>query len=351
VRIEVDEELPRVLRDLAVERQHDVGDAQPGRRSRAVGSDVGQDYAPGLTEAEAGGEGRGDRLRDHADLAAPHAPRLAELVDDRAHDVAGGGEPDAFAASALGEDEGIDAHDLPFRVEEGAAAVARIDGRIRLDVDHPSVGLDLPCHRAHHAERHRAVQAERAAEGDDDLALPQGLRVAEGKEGEAGLHDLQEREVALLVDADHLGADDTARRLEDGAGGHGLGARRSQHDLHPARAGHDVRVGDDVAVRADEHARSARLLRGQERPLAGGIAGRVGGGQHLHHGRPDARHQPLDGGAEADEIRRRRRFDRRGQRPPRRRLGLRLRSRGDGESARDGQRPPRQSSGPHGNGW
>ena len=60
----------------------------------------------------------------------------------------------------------------------------------------------------------------------DDLALPQGLRIAQGQEGEPGLDDLEEREIALLVDADDLRADGAAGRLDDGARRHGLGGGR-----------------------------------------------------------------------------------------------------------------------------
>jgi hypothetical protein len=102
VPVEVHHELPGVLRDLAVEVEHDVAHAQSGRVPRSVGLHVAEDHAPRLAQPEAGGQRRGDGLGHHADLAAPYAPRLAELVHDRAHDVAGRGEPDAFAASAPG---------------------------------------------------------------------------------------------------------------------------------------------------------------------------------------------------------------------------------------------------------
>ena len=43
------------------------------------------------------------------------------------------GETDANVAAALAENGGVDADHFPFQVEEGAAGVARVDGRVGLD--------------------------------------------------------------------------------------------------------------------------------------------------------------------------------------------------------------------------
>jgi hypothetical protein len=104
--------------------------------------------------------------RAHADLAAPHAAVLPDLLEHVADDVGGRREAESFVAARLREDQRVDPDDFSVHVHERTAAVARVDGRVRLQVDHRVVRLELPRDGADHAKRHGAVEPHRAAEGE-----------------------------------------------------------------------------------------------------------------------------------------------------------------------------------------
>src|SRR5271157_1414145 len=136
-----------------------------------------------------------------------HVTFGANLVVDVAHDVAGNGEAESFIAARLRQDESIDADDAAVDIHQRPAAVAWIDGSVRLDEDGGIVGIDLPRCRADHAHRDGVLQSQRAAEGEDDLSLSQLVGVGELKRRQAGHVNLQHREIGLAVKADELGFD------------------------------------------------------------------------------------------------------------------------------------------------
>ena len=78
------------------------------------------------------GDLRRERLDLHAEIAPVNRALVDELIHDRLGCVAGNGESDALRAAALRLDRGVDADDSAFQVDKWAAAIARIDGGIRL---------------------------------------------------------------------------------------------------------------------------------------------------------------------------------------------------------------------------
>ena len=134
-------------------------DCSPARAAGPPGTTSARTTPPSRGEAEAAASSRRDRLRAHADVAAAHAAVLADLLEDVADDVARRGEAEALVAAGLREDQRVDADEPALGVDQRPAAVARIDGRVGLDVDHRVVGLELPRHRADDAQRHRVVEA------------------------------------------------------------------------------------------------------------------------------------------------------------------------------------------------
>ena len=80
-------------------------------------------------------------------------------------------KPKPFAAARLRQDERIDAHYAAIHVHQRAAAVAGIDGRIRLYVGRRIVFAHLPRRGAHHAHGDGVLQPLRAAEGKHHLSL------------------------------------------------------------------------------------------------------------------------------------------------------------------------------------
>ena len=67
----------------------------------------------------------------------------------------------------------------PGGVHQRAAAAARVDRRVGLDVDHRVVGFELAADGAHHAHRHGVVETERAAEGEHQLPGAQRVGIAQ----------------------------------------------------------------------------------------------------------------------------------------------------------------------------
>ena len=85
-----------------------------------------------LVEAEALGHVRGDALHGDAELAAAHLAVVHELGHDRLRHARGDREADADVAARGRQDLGVDAHELAGGVDEGAARVALVDGRVGL---------------------------------------------------------------------------------------------------------------------------------------------------------------------------------------------------------------------------
>ena len=93
-------------------------------------------------------------------------------------------EPDAARSRADGR---VDPDHLAARVDERPAAVAEIDGRVRLDVVVEARVEQLAPDEADDADRDRVHVAERVADGADPFADPQIVGVAERRPaGESG---------------------------------------------------------------------------------------------------------------------------------------------------------------------
>ncbi len=173
--------------------------------------------------------------------------------------------------AAGGGDRGVDADDLAAQVDQRAAGVAGVDGRVGLHgVDVGGVvgrlpRRDRPVERADDAGGHRGAQPERRADGDHALPDPEPAGGAERGRAEAGRVGRVEHgqvvdraasddgrvvAVALLVDdldgavvlggvGDHVVVgDDVALLVEDEAGARGPAclALELGGDLHRARA-------------------------------------------------------------------------------------------------------------------
>jgi hypothetical protein len=207
-----------------------------------------------------------------------HGAVLHELLGDVAGGVDRDGEADAdvatFGRGPLGQrgDGGVDADDLAVRVDQRPARVAGVDGRVGLDgVDDRGLARllaaaerrlllvalqsDGPVEGADDAGTHRAVEPERAADGEDGVADVQVVGVAERGGGEA---------------ADPVGLDDgqVGGRVTADDGGVGRRAVGEGHGQVAAvgRGRDDVVVGEDLTVLADDDARTAAAeLVGPER--------------------------------------------------------------------------------------
>src|SRR6266850_2778639 len=92
----------------------------------------------------------------------PSQDRFGEPRRDRKADA---GVPPAF-----GNDHGIDADRLASPIDQRAAAVPRVDVRIRLNEAAVRLQFDLAIERAHDADGSRLIESKGAADGHDRLA-------------------------------------------------------------------------------------------------------------------------------------------------------------------------------------
>src|SRR5690349_5824726 len=182
-------------------------------------------------------------------------PVLADLVYHTVHDVARNGESDAFTPARLRQDKSVDADHTAVGIEKRASAVAGVDRRVGLNVDHGIVGLDLARHGTHDAHGHRICQAKRVAERQHELALVQLFRIAEREERQPGAIDLQDGQITVAVNAHDLRVQLRSRRPDYGMTRRPF-ERLRELDLDPPSALYDVSVSNDVAIGIDEHTRS-----------------------------------------------------------------------------------------------
>ena len=170
-------------------------------------------------------------------------------------------------------DCGVDADDFAARVDQRAAAVAEVDGRVGLDIVVQARVAQFAADETDDPDGHRVDVAERVADGAHPFADPQFVGVAE-RHGRQVVPpgNPQQRDVDSRIGAHHLGTKRSAIGERDGDA-------FSRSD--------DVMVGKNVAVTVDEEtaAGATRTVKvawigvGAEELLAaperGSLAGRV----------------------------------------------------------------------------
>ena len=121
----------------------------PGRVSAMESSDVRPQINGVVRRRDfvEGGQVRRDRLQIRADRPPRHPPVFPNSFVRITHDAAGNRETDSFISSRLGVNKRIDSYHVPIQIHQRAAAVARIDRRISLDVHHRIFRVGLPRHR------------------------------------------------------------------------------------------------------------------------------------------------------------------------------------------------------------
>ena len=132
---------------------------------------------------------RVDGLADNAELGAVDVAFCFELYIYFARDVTGNSEADSFAAAGLSKDQGVDTNHVPIGIEQWTAAIAWVDGRVGLNIDHRIVAFDLPRNGADNAHADGIIQSERIAQCEDDLALFEFV----------GICEVQERQIVFSI--------------------------------------------------------------------------------------------------------------------------------------------------------
>ena len=113
-------------------------------------------------------------------------------------------KPDTLRAAAVREDRRVDAHEPAFHVDERAAGVARIDGRVGLDEIFIHAAIGHAVLRADDAFGHGLADAERIADGQHHVADADFLAVGEGHGGQVICLDLHDGYICFWVGADNL---------------------------------------------------------------------------------------------------------------------------------------------------
>ena len=182
---------------------------------------------------------------------AAHRLAIFEHVEKHApREVHRHREADAHIAAEAADDGRIDADEPPARIAQRAAAVARIDRRIRLDEVLVAVRarqLDARAVRGRdHAHRRGDADLERIADGENEIADLDLRAVGHRQRGQILRVDLDHRDVHLRVRADDL------RRQPPFVGKLDDDFVRQFSVLEM----HDVAVREDVAVGGNDHARA-----------------------------------------------------------------------------------------------
>ena len=205
----------------------------------------------------------------HAEPRPHDAAHLAQVAQDRLGGVDRHREADRLRVL---RDQRVDADHDAAAIHERSAGVSRVDRRVGLD--HGLVGDtgQQPVEPAHDPARHRLVEADRVADGDDLVADPDGRRVAEPcrRQRRPAVHAQQR-------DVEHGIHSQNAR---------GRFVARVERDRQRRRAVDHVGVREDLAVLVDDHAGADD---GLEAPLRLGLVdlhrldGDDGGGDALEH--------------------------------------------------------------------
>ena len=190
---------------LAANLLDDVSGLHAGLFSGGVRQGFADDYA--VIDVKLLSQFIGHFLHGNAEEGAVHFAVLDQIVDNLLDKIAGDGDAKADVATghAARHDKLIDTNDFAFDVQQRAAAVAGVDGGVRLDVvvkrGHMHVLAFL---LADVADGHGVLQIERRADGDGPLANAQlaGIRERQRMEFLLAVANLKDGEIGLFIDAD-----------------------------------------------------------------------------------------------------------------------------------------------------
>jgi hypothetical protein len=132
-------------------------------------------------------------LRVHSNGIHTYTTELSELTVDKRDGRRGDGEAQTFASAAAREDEGVDADQIPVTVNQGASAIAWIDGSVGLNVDHRAIELRLAAWRADDSHGDGVFQTFGRTDGQHRLseAHSESFRILQRQERKIGSVNLQ----------------------------------------------------------------------------------------------------------------------------------------------------------------
>ena len=140
----------------------------------------------------------------HAEPAATYAPVFDDLAHDAAHEIHGDGKADAFGPLLLGKHCGVDADQLTIHVDQRAAGIPKVDGRIGLNEickGRKAQAAAADC--TNDALRDGLAQTQRIADRKHDVAGAKLVGSAERHHREIRQIDAKDGEVSVRVRTDN----------------------------------------------------------------------------------------------------------------------------------------------------
>ena len=200
-----------------------------------------------------------------ANLDVAHVAVFPKALVNEIHDRRRNGKTQPLAASTTAEDERVQADDRACNVHQRPPTIARVNGRVGLQVNHWVVGVGLSQRRTNHSHGHRTLQTLRTSDCEHQFSQLWRVLKVEWKRGQIRGFNLQQRQVAVFLGSDqlrvqHLGLADTGNvkeRCWD----------RGQDYTNLLCPGHHMRIGHDVTVRVHDHTCANSALTNHDRHI------------------------------------------------------------------------------------
>src|ERR1035437_1637331 len=230
----------------AVDVQDDVALFQSRLLGRAVGGHIADQGATYFRFMEGLGDGGRYFLSHRAQVGAGHLTVVDDLVHHIARHTNRDGKTDALIAfRSMGQDGGAEADPVAAVIDQRAARVARVDRRIGLNKGFVVFDAQIvAAGSADDAHGDGLADAERIADGQHVVAHLHLIGIANGDGLQGASVHLEYGNVGLRIGAYHAGFILVLIVHDHGHGGGVI---------------HHVVVGQNVAIRADDHARAKAL--------------------------------------------------------------------------------------------
>ncbi len=192
----------------SIDAGDDIAGFQTRLLARAAGIHRTDQCAVRRAQAEGQRQLLANILHRDADAAANHLAVLLQLLFDVQGQIDRNGERHAHIAAGTAINLRIDADHFAIDVEQRAAGIPGIHGRIGLnegDVTAVAAIVQGSTERADHARGDAVLKSERRTNGDGPLTRAQFGRIAKAYRRQAGRGYFDQRHIAGFVDADDLG--------------------------------------------------------------------------------------------------------------------------------------------------
>src|SRR5258707_4188362 len=237
---------------MPVHRDHNVPYFQPGDVARASRKTVRNDDSPCLRKAESGRQDRRYCLCAELEFCSVHVSILSQVLIDKADDFGGYRKSQSFTSTPLTQDECVHSNHMTIEVHQGAAAVAPVDWRIGLNVDHWYIRIGLSPHGTDHAHCDRTLQPLGTANGDYQLSRAHRSAILKKQCRKIVPLDFQDSQISRFIHSYQLCIENLLLGNRGDFQGRLYGWRGKDHPNVLCSFNH-MSIGNDVAVGIDNH--------------------------------------------------------------------------------------------------